>query len=1155
MNNKELSSNISKGLVEPEDQEQRDRAVDPACSCIVQAPAGSGKTTLLVERFLALLNQVTKPEEILAITFTRKAAKEMRGRVLAELQKENPKEIAKKVLKRSSERDWNLIENPQRMRIQTIDSFVDGLVRQLPYQSRLNLVYDKTESASSLFEQAASMTLERIAGSPSDYANEIADMVGLLNNDHQEAQKLLAQMLDKREHWLETIGSLVSDTKAVKEQQTGIADLIDESRQKFIQSLCDSALETIGKAAMKIFKRILPRTAENMELEIDDAKDLSDPNVWNHFVNDLILTNDGKLRKRVNVANGFPPKEKQLKESWSKAIESLSPDFDEKVVARIRNLPPKSLSVKQREALSNIAISLIGCAQDLNKVFENNESVDFTETSIAARRALQVEDAPTELALALDYRIRHILVDEFQDTSTSQNELLNLLMEGWQPNDGNTFFAVGDPMQSIYGFRKADLTNFLNATEEGMRNRRLETLNLTSNFRSDKRLVEFCNGAFETILGNVSDLESGKVAFSPSVAMDKADTDADHGLFLCASEDQYLEASIVAEKVASIRKKYPLDSIAILFRTRTNLHPYFEELRLKGIRWNAVEMETLADVPVVKDLWCLTYVLTDVEDYERWLAVLMSPLVGLDLQDVEILAERGRQNRPVDMLLNSRDLPLSDEGHKILGRVQAPIYQALQTQNRGLRSRVERLFYQLGGANAYDIANHPLSQETTKTNAERYFDLLEKFSSEVVEMDLLSSAVDETYASAADELADVEIMTVHKAKGLEFDHVLIPYLNKGKRADQEQLIYLHPISEGLVVTSNSTFSADPLHRCVFDTLKERQKNEEARLLYVAATRAKRSLWLYGTVKEPNAKPHANTNLATMREAVPLDDWEIVKQELPDSDTEEGSEDRDISAEVEDNEASITRYRVDPDFRFEAPKGMPEIHPGSMTSGFSTRALSNGLGLEPSEAQKIGDIVHAELHRRVECRDLSASDETRVTLWRNLLRSEGFETRAINQMIETIQDQIARTLDSDIGRWLLNPDHQASESEVARTLVVQGVPRNFVLDRSFVVDGIRYVIDYKTSRFPADNDDLVEIKAYDHQLQLIRYAILFENEDSRPVKAAIYFSDIAEFVEVDISDDARKVFLKEQYGIESTVAIDNDLFFTIDSDIDNQASRD
>src|SRR6202142_2491175 len=151
----------------------------------------------------------------------------------------------------------------------------------------------------------------------------------------------------------------------------------------------------------------------------------------------------------------------------------------------------------------------------MDGVFREQGAVDFSAVSIAGLRALGNVDAPTDLSLRLDYRLQHILVDEFQDTSSSQLELVRLLTAGWQQGDGRSVFCVGDPMQSIYGFRQAEVRAFLELAEDGIGELRFEVQRLSSNFRSDRILVDWINACFSRIMPRDDDRERGALAFRP----------------------------------------------------------------------------------------------------------------------------------------------------------------------------------------------------------------------------------------------------------------------------------------------------------------------------------------------------------------------------------------------------------------------------------------------------------------------------------------------------------------------------------------------------------------------------------------------------------------------------------------------------------------
>jgi ATP-dependent helicase/nuclease subunit A len=193
-------------------------ALDPARSFIVQAPAGSGKTELLIQRYLRLLATVEHPEEIVAITFTRKASGEMRERVLVALldaragkQGETEHEkttlaLAVAALARDVTNGWGVTDNPARLRIQTIDSLCAALTRQMPMLSRFGSQPESIEDASELYSEAARATIELVEGGDAA-ARDVEGLLAHLDNDVERVEGLLADMLGRRDHWLRDAGA------------------------------------------------------------------------------------------------------------------------------------------------------------------------------------------------------------------------------------------------------------------------------------------------------------------------------------------------------------------------------------------------------------------------------------------------------------------------------------------------------------------------------------------------------------------------------------------------------------------------------------------------------------------------------------------------------------------------------------------------------------------------------------------------------------------------------------------------------------------------------------------------------------------------------------------------------------------------------------
>ncbi len=227
-------------------------------------------------------------------------------------------------------------------------------------------------------------------------------------------------------------------------------------------------------------------------------------------VADLLLTKSGDLRKR-SIGHALKARCEQL------FARLRGEDALLECLKRFRKLPAPQFTEPQWQAVQAAVSVLTLAVAELQLVFRERGRVDFAELAIRASAALGQVDAPEDLALALGHRIQHFLVDEFQDTSYTQFELIEKLTAGWEPGDGRTLFLVGDPMQSIYRFRQADVSLFLKARLEGIGAIRLEPLTLSVNFRSRPGLVEWVNRTFESILPASDDLESGAVAYSASV--------------------------------------------------------------------------------------------------------------------------------------------------------------------------------------------------------------------------------------------------------------------------------------------------------------------------------------------------------------------------------------------------------------------------------------------------------------------------------------------------------------------------------------------------------------------------------------------------------------------------------------------------------------
>ncbi|MGH8685552.1 MAG: UvrD-helicase domain-containing protein, partial [Nitrosospira sp.] len=652
------------------DSAERRRALNPEHSFIVQAPAGSGKTGLLIQRYLTLLATVDEPEEIVAITFTRKAAAEMRERVMAALAQAGTTldpftthgtghekltwELADAVLRRDALAGWHIVGNPARLRIQTLDSLCASLTRQMPMLSKFGSQPESVEDASDLYLEAARATIDLIDGDDA-VAQDVQRLLEHLDNDLARIETLLVQMLARRDHWLRHIHGKHRD---------GLEEALRNERHEALRRLCALFPISVRDELVALMRyaagNLIASGRHSSVIAYDQLCSLSilpgdgeqDVGCW-HAIADLLLTkdkNDPAWRKQHIGSDGFPPGgtkiEKETAKFWKEralaliAVVAANDDGSlRRILDDIRQLPPPTYTEKQWEALGSITRLLPRAVGQLKLVFQSLNKVDFTEVAQGALRALGESEMPTDLALALDYRIRHLLIDEFQDTSISQYELVAKLTAGWEQGDGRSVLVVGDPMQSIYRFREAEVGLFLRARTAGIGNVVLHPISLFTNFRSQRGIVEWINATFAQMMPERENITLGAVPYTPSVATHDSLSGAAVSVHPFFNNDHAAEAVKVVEIVMQARRDDPSakTTTAILVRNRSHLHEIIPRLKEAGVRFRAIEIEGLGHRPVVQDLLALTRALAHPADRLAWLALLRAPWCGLTLADIHAL--------------------------------------------------------------------------------------------------------------------------------------------------------------------------------------------------------------------------------------------------------------------------------------------------------------------------------------------------------------------------------------------------------------------------------------------------------------------------------------------------------------------------------------
>ena len=1144
-----------------EDDASRRRALE-LDSFIVEAPAGAGKTELLTQRYLRLLAVADEPEEIVAITFTNKAAGEMRQRIAESLERARggvPPEAAHKLvtfdlaraaLARSAARDWRIETQPGRLRLTTIDALCAGLARQMPLLSRFGAQPATVEDAGRHYREAARRALEHLedAAEGAEHAAAVAAALGWMDNDAARLIELLVAMLAKREQWR----ALLQSRAALDHPESAIASALEEILD---QQLAQAALTL--DAAWQAPWMPLARFAV---AQLDAANSANPLAGWNAplaaTVADLprwralaafLLTQDDTARKAVNVRNGFPAgKEfKAQKDAMLAALAGLDPDQVAALV-RVRRLPTPEHD--NDDIVRALARLMKLAAAELWLVFSEAGEVDFGELAARAIAALGDEDDPSDLGLRLDWRIRHLLVDEFQDTSPTQIELLERLTAGWSgangAGDGRTLFCVGDPMQSIYRFRKAEVGLFLRAKSHGIGGLALTPLRLSRNNRASPPVVDWINAAFPGIFPGRDEPLRGEIAYRPFVATRDILPDAGvavHAL-LVDKGDSAAAARLEAERmVAIIEAEWRADPerrIAVLVRARDHLAALVAAIRRHPAGWrhSAVEIEPLLGRQAVQDLISLTRALHHRGDRLHWLAILRAPWCGLTLADLHALAGDDHEATIWSLLHDApRVARLSADGRRRLAHLREVMAEALAGQGRQPRRRwVEDAWKKLGGAaamvDAVDAAGAAdVAGLADLADSGAFFKRLDELDAAGrFALDTLEDDMARLFA-APDAQADgrLQLMTIHKAKGLEFDTVILPGLHRPSPAPEAPLLAWDsfPLEAGerlLVAPVNRRRrrgrNEPTVHDFLQDMERERAGNEAARVLYVAVTRAVRRLHVLAVASRNDdgelVAPPANSLLARL--------WPMIEGEfaaaVPAATAAEESTD---FAHFVPCLQRLVAPAIPPAWRAPPPPAAPPPRDDTVD------AL----------AADVGTLVHALL-------ELAATAPADWPLEAIADRRPGFERWLAARGWPAADAQggaaraarmLATTLESRDGQWVLRPRADSgAEQAIAKVAestqsagagrsggfaehcsapakpagcakpAVDGTAEIRVVDRSFVEDGVRWIIDYKTVDLgPAADPARLAAHAERYRAQLESYAGLFAGE-GRPRRIAVFY---------------------------------------------------
>jgi ATP-dependent helicase/nuclease subunit A len=704
-------------------------------------------------------------------------------------------------------------------------------------------------------------------------------------------------------------------------------------------------------------------------------------------------------------------------------------------------------------------------------------------------------------------------------------ELLRKLTSGWEERDGRTLFVVGDAMQSCYGFRNANVGLFIKLRESGLGPISVTPIDLLANFRSDTGVVDWVNTVFSGAFPEQNDISRGAVSYSHSHAVHPRDIETAVSTRIYQFDEDgkneaYIEeAAYIADEISRLRKQHSQREIAILIRNRGHLKFILPALREAEIPWLANEIDRLDTLPLITDLTSLTSAVCNQADRLSWLAILRAPWCGISLEDLHVVANF-RNNISVfesmtQLCADKENKQLSSDGRVRIIKLTSVLRGALLAKQQTRISRVIRTtFDELGGEQI-------LRSDSERDSLERFYEIVKGSESAggLENFAEFEAKIQRSFVSSAPIATDanpVQIMTIHKSKGLEFDHVFLPGLARPSRSDDKSLLLWHQRlnqqgeNKLFLATLSATGREDNnLYNLLRFEKAEKSRLESTRLLYIGVTRAMKSVYLSATLADKEgeaAAPGSGTLLATIwenltdasLEYLPIRSMSLPFKQQDPLKTRPSLLRLPTEAFTQSESAEITEE--------------PSIDPVDAPAQIEL-AAENQLHIE------VGNLVHEALQNYLSNNQLL--DPVNLAglkhYWRRRLSAFSFASSEIDNAMAKIKQSLHSTMQDPELRWVFDHEQEQSAAELPLQSYANGFVHTHVIDRTFIDNnGVRWIIDYKSSQ-PSSKQSLESFLAEQVALysgQLSRYRSLFENEENKGVKTALLFTSLPKLVECD-----------------------------------------
>lgn len=1135
-------------------------ALDPKKSIIVKAPAGSGKTELLVQRYLNLLAEASEdPCQIVAITFTRKAAAEMRRRLHEELNRESaPTEkhkivtyrLAQKVLAKAKKEQWRRERIVTKDNVTTIDSFCHTLVTLDPLKAGFWTTPDilLDEETNQLYMQAAKEAMATMKDDKEDIQG-LMSLLYLHSNSPFKLKSAIASILKNRTAVLPIINS--KSVKPISQLKLLVGELkgrlIDLAPIQILQQITQILNDNLEYCSSPPFN-IPDKDTDWRNCPLDEWQNLAK----------ILTTKEQKVRKPAGLSKkqGFiaktPTKKEmhdilkklQTKNEWVQYLASCTQWTE--------NYTQQELELAQA---SQKLIQL--AAAHLLQIFKRENKCDHSHIMLSAIAVIGQEHSPSLLAERMGYRLRHLLVDEFQDTSYGQLQLLQAITSWWDTSTFNSLFLVGDPMQSIYSFRQADVRIFNRLwQEERLGQIPLNKITLENNYRSQSSIVEWFNKSFLQIFLPKADNLINAVSYTrtqpqlaahetilPSFKTPQGYEDSSHVYHLGIIHHNKISLSQqqifgpIIEQLQKITTQEPTAKIAILVRNRNHIEGIIPLLQKSKLNFDADNISYAGANSLITDAFTLFRALYDTKDELAWYALLRAPWCGLCLKDMLSLANSEKDTWQLLLNIAHKDseTSISQDGVtriKHLVNSIAPIME--QRRRKNWPDLVYRAWQLLG-------KKLLIKNEREILELELFFDLLRKQVSQGNNFNLeLMHEHLKKLSLKIESKAPIQIMTVHRAKGLEFDYVFLASLHRGSgnKSKQDNLFNVanfviggskspkpkqQEITLMAINSPGSNKDDEPVYRMIKSIIIKQQYQEACRLFYVACTRARKGLYLHYILKyklkddekdlieelqNDLTETLKNSIMPSIQTAIysPKNDSFIsliekqVRNKIAnlifykkrnDEDNEDNKKDHTTQIK-RISSAYLDKHHAKDNYQYDNLKQKTLGTTAPFKSWNPPFERCKGIVIHllmESLANNVNKII------KQDSKDLLLQKE--IKKWHPLLREKGLNKEEVTEINNTAKSVLDFCLSDKRAHWILQAKG-LNEWKLARK------DENPIrIDRYFESDGIKWIIDYKTSQDGKFNEE--ELSKYHKQLMKYAAAVnkLYPEEKNIPIKVAIY----------------------------------------------------